>query len=295
MTSSSSVTERPRYPSDISDARWALVEPVLSAWQAERLARSPVLARPEYELREIWNALLYLNRTGVQWQYLPHDFPHFRTVNACYNAWRDEGVFDRLNADMTRLARVKEGRAPEPTAAVIDTQSVKTSGNVPVADQGIDAGKKIVGRKRGIVTDTLGLLLAVTVLAATVMENGAGMQLVSQAKAAHPQVAHIWADSGFKNKAVEHAAGLGVTMEIVARKSDEPGSHVVKRRWVVERTIGWLMLRRRLARDYEATPESSQAMINLAMIDNATKRITGENTPTWHDWPADAPITPSTL
>jgi transposase len=289
------VTERPRYPSDISDARWALVEPVLAAWQAERLARSPVPARPKYELREIWNALLYLNRTGVQWQYLPHDFPHFRTVNACYNAWRDEGVFERLNADMTRLARVKEGRAPEPTAAVVDTQSVKTSGNVPAAGQGIDAGKKIVGRKRGIVTDTLGLLLAVTVMAASVTENAAGMQLVSQAKAAHSQVAHVWADSGFKNKAVEHAAGLGVTMEIVARKSDKPGFHVVKRRWVVERTIGWLMLHRRLARDYEATAESSQAMINLAMIDNATKRITGENTPTWHDWPAHAPITPSTL
>ena len=103
-------------------------------------------------------------------------------------------------------------------------------------------------------TDTLGLLLAVTVLAASVTENAAGMQLVSQAKATHPQVALVWADSGFKNKAVEHAAGLGVTMEIVARKSDEPGFHVVKRRWVVERTIGWLMLHRRLARDYETTP-----------------------------------------
>jgi transposase len=145
------------------------------------------------------------------------------------------------------------------------------------------------------VTGTLGLLLAVTVVAASVTENAAGMQLVSQAKATHSQVTHVWADSGFKNKAAEHAAGLGITMEIVARKSDEPGFHVVKRRWVVERTIGWLMLHRRLARDYETTAESSQAMINLAMIDNATRRITGENTPTWHDWPADAPITPSTL
>jgi len=114
MTSFSSVTERPRYPSDISDARWALIEPVLSAWQAERLARSPVPVQPKYPLREVWNALLYLNRTGVQWQYLPHDFPHFRTVNACYNAWRDEGIFERLNAGMTRLARVREGRAPSP-------------------------------------------------------------------------------------------------------------------------------------------------------------------------------------
>jgi transposase len=144
------------------------------------------------------------------------------------------------------------------------------------------------------VTGTLGLLLAVTVLAASVTENAAGMQLVSQARATHSQAARAWADSGFKNKAAGHAAGLGVTLEIVSRKSGEPGFHVVKRRWVVEPTIGWLMLHRRLARDYEATAESSQAMINLAMTDNTTKRITGENTPTWHDWPADAPITPST-
>lgn len=295
VRSSVSVTDRPRYPSDISDARWALIEPVLSAWQAERLARSAAPVRPKYPLREIWNALLYLNRTGVQWQYLPHDFPHYQTVNAYYNSWRDEGIFEQLNADMTQLARVKEGRKPEPTAGIVDTQSVKTSGNVPAAEQGIDAGKKIVGRKRGIVTDTLGLLLAVIVMAASVTENAAGMQLLSQAKAAHPQIAHVWADSGFKNQAVEHAAAEGITLEIVQRKSDKPGFHVVKRRWVVERTIGWLMMHRRLARDYEKRDESSQAMINLAMIDNVTKRITGENTPTWRDWPADAPITPSTL
>jgi len=140
MTSFSSVTERPRYPSDISDARWALIEPVLSAWQAERLARSPVPVQPKYPLREVWNALLYLNRTGVQWQYLPHDLPHYQSVNSYYNAWRDEGIFERLNADMTQLARIKEGRKPEPTAAIVDTQSVKTSGNVPAAGQGIDAG-----------------------------------------------------------------------------------------------------------------------------------------------------------
>jgi transposase len=295
VRSSASVTEPPRYPSDISDARWALVEPALSAWQQARLARSPVPVQPKYPLREIWNALLYLNRTGVQWQYLPHDFPHYQSVNSYYNAWRDEGIFERLNADMTQLARIREGRKPEPTAGVVDTQSVKTSGNVPASRQGVDAGKKIVGRKRGIVTDTIGMLLTVIVMAASVTENAAGMQLLSQAKAAHPQIAHVWADSGFKNKAVEHAADLGVTLEVVPRKSDKPGFHVVKRRWVVERTIGWLMLHRRLARDYEKRDESSQAMINLAMIDNATKRITGETTPTWRDWPADAPIMSSTL
>jgi transposase len=290
------VTERRQYPSDISDARWALIEPVLSAWQETRLARSPVPRRPTYELREIWNALLYLNRTGVQWQYLPHDFPHYQSVNSYYNAWRDEGIFEQLNADMTRLARIKAGRDPEPTAAIIDTQSVKTSGNVPAAGQGTDAGKKIVGRKRGIVTDTLGLLLAVIVVAASVTENAAGTQLLSQAKGAHPQVTRAWADAGFKNQVIEHGADLGINVEVVPRKAGVKGFHVVKRRWaVVERTFGWLMMHRRLARDYEKYPGSSRAMIHLAMIDNTAKRITGETTPTWRNTPQDHQAVRSTL
>jgi len=289
------VTARRSYPSDVSDARWALIEPVLAAWQAARLARSPVPVQPKYELREIWNALLYLNRTGVQREYLPHDFPHFKSVNSYYNSWRDEGVFERLNPDMTRLARVKAGRDPEPTAAIIDTQSVKTSGNVPAAGQGIDAGKKIAGRKRGILTDTLGLVLAVIVAAASMTENTAGIRMLSQARATHPRIEHAWADEGFKNQATKHAATLGITLETVPRRSDIKGFHVIKRRWVVERTFGWLMMHRRLARDYEKLPESSQSMIHLAMIDNSAKRITSETTPTWHDWPADTPITTSTL
>jgi transposase len=196
---------------------------------------------------------------------------------------------------MTQLARVREGRRPEPAAGIAGTQSVKTSGNVPAAGQGIGAGKKIAGRRRGIVADTLGLLLAVIVMAASVTENAAGMQLLSQAKAAHPKIAPAWADPGSRNQAAEHAAAEGITLEIVQRKSDKPGFHVVKRCWVVERAIGWLMMHRRLARAYEKRDESSQAMINLAMIDNVTKRITGENPPAWRDWPAGAPITPSTL
>lgn len=289
------MTERRLYPSDISDARWALIEPVLSAWQEDRLARNPVPQRPRYELREIWNALLYLNRTGVQWQYLPHDFPHYQSVNSYYNAWRDEGIFEQLHAGMTRLARIKAGRDPEPTAAIIDTQSVKTSGNVPAAGQGIDAGKKIVGRKRGITTDTLGLLLAVIVVAASVTENAAGIQLLSQAKGAHPQLTRAWADEGFKNQVIEHGADLGINVEVVPRKAGVKGFHVVKRRWVVERTFGWLMMHRRLARDYEKYPGSSRAMIYLAMIDNTAKRITGETTPTWRNTPQDHQAVTSTL
>jgi transposase len=123
----------------------------------------------------VFNAILYVNRTGIAWKYLPHDFPSHNTVYFYYAAWRDEGVFAQLNYSLTGLARAKEGRSPEPTACILDTQSVKTSTDVPLASQGIDAGKKIVGRKRGIVTDTLGLLLAVTVTAANLSDNTIGI------------------------------------------------------------------------------------------------------------------------
>jgi len=279
----------------VSDARWALIEPVLTAWQQDRLARSPVPVTPKYPLREIWNALLYLNRTGCQWQYLPHDFPHYQAVNSYYNAWRDEGILEQLHAGLTRLARIKAGRAPEPTAAIMDTQSVKTSGNVPEASQGTDAAKKITGRKRGILTDTLGLLLAVIVTAASLTENQAGMALLTRAKAGHRSITRAWADQGFKNQAVEHGAALGIGVEIVPRRSDVHGFHVLKRRWVAERTLGWLMMHRRLARDYETKAGSSRAMIHLAMTDNLAKRITGETQPTWRDNTASPPAATSAI
>jgi transposase len=285
------VTQRRAYPSDVSDDRWALIAPALESWQAARLARSPVPVQPKYELREVWNAILYLNRTGCQWEYLPHDFPHYQSVNSYYNLWRDEGIFARLNTDLTRLARMKAGRNPGPSAAIIDTQSVKTSGNVPARDQGTDAAKKIIGRKRGIITDTLGLLLAVAVMAASVTENKAGTGLLSQAKAAYPSITKAWADEGFKNQVIEHGAGLGIDVEIVPRRSDVKGFHVLKRRWVVERTFGWLMAHRRLARDYETLARSAESMIYIAMTDNLAKRITGETQPTWRDTTASPSAT----
>jgi transposase len=198
-----------------------------------------------------------------------------------YAAWRDEGIFKQLNTDLTALARQQAGRQTEPTAAIVDTQSVKTSTDVPTTSQGIDANKKIVGRKRAIVTDTLGLLLAVVVLAACVTDNNAGIKAIDQAKADHPAIVKTWVDTGFKNKFVEHAATLGIDAEVVPRNEQARGFSVIKKRWIVERTIGWLMFHRRLARDYETLNESSEAMIHLAMIDNVSKRITDEATPTW--------------
>ncbi|SEE67603.1 Transposase [Streptomyces sp. 2231.1] len=194
-------TRRP-YPSDLSDARWELVEPVLSAWRFERRGRALDFGRPpEHDLREIMNAILYVDRTGVQWRYLPHDFPHWNTVYGYFAKWQQEGVFAQLNGLLRQLLREKEGRDAEPSACVIDAQSVKTSTSVPAASQGIDAGKKIVGRKRNIVTDTLGLLLAVLVTAASVQDSVADTRLLDQVAAAHPGIRKVWVDGGYRQRA----------------------------------------------------------------------------------------------
>jgi transposase len=196
-----------------------------------------------------------------------------------------EGVFTDLNYDLTGLVRDHHGRQAEPTGSIMDTQSVKTSTNVPLDTQGTDAGKKIVGRKRGIITDTLGLLLAVVVAAASVSDNTIGAHLLDRASTTHPTLAKTWVDAGFKNTVIEHGATLGIDVEVVTKDPRLKGFSVVKRRWVVERTLGWLMQHRRLVRDYETRPDNSASMITIAMIDNLAKRITGETTITWRDPP----------
>jgi transposase len=141
-------------PSDLSDARWELIEPVLAAWRYERHGRALAFGRPaELDLREIMNAILYVDRTGVQWRYLPHDFPHWNSVYGYFAKWQKDGIFAQLNGLLRELVREQEGRDTEPSACVIDAQSVKTSTSVPAASQGTDNAKKIVGRKRSIVTD----------------------------------------------------------------------------------------------------------------------------------------------
>ncbi|GAB3837222.1 IS5-like element ISSco3 family transposase [Micromonospora andamanensis] len=277
------MTERRPYPSDLSDARWALIAPRLTAWRQARTDAGVSGRVPTHDLRDIFNAILYVNRTGIAWRYLPHDFPPHATVYGYFAAWSKEGIFTELNYQLTGLVRDHHGRTVEPTASIMDSQSVKTSTNVPLSTQGTDAGKKIVGRKRGIITDTLGLLLAVIVTAASASDNTIGMALLDQATTTYPTLAKTWVDAGFKNRVVEHGAHLGVDVEIVTKDPQVKGFSVVKRRWVVERTIGWLMHHRRLVRDYEARPDNSASMITLAMIDNLAKRLTAENTPTWRE------------
>ncbi|MEV6486142.1 IS5 family transposase [Streptomyces sp. NPDC051576] len=278
------MADRRPYPSDLSDARWELIEPVLAAWRYERHGRALGFGRPaELDLREIMNAILYVDRTGVQWRYLPHDFPHWNSVYGYFAKWQKDGIFAQLNGLLRDLVREQAGRNPEPSACVIDAQSVKTSTSVPATSQGTDNAKKIVGRKRSIVTDTLGLLLAVLATAASVQDSNAGTRLLDQVAADHPTIRKTWVDGGYRKHLVEHAATLGIDMEISARTPGTRGFTPIPKRWAVERTYGWLMLHRRLARDYETLPARSEAMIHLAMTDLMARRLTGETTISWRD------------
>jgi transposase len=179
---------------------------------------------------------------------------------------------------LRRQVRRQEGREEE-TACVIDSQSIKTSTNVPAHGQGIEAGKKIAGRKRSIVIDTVGLLLGVLVTAASVQDSIAGQALIEKVAAEHPTIRKTWVDGGYRQHLVEHAATLGIDMHIVRRDPATRGFTALPGRWTVERTLGWLMNHRRLARDYEAKPHRSEAMVHLAMINLMTRRLTAESTP----------------
>ncbi|MFG3254778.1 IS5 family transposase [Streptomyces sp. NPDC048172] len=270
------------YPSDLSDARWALIEPVLTDWRVKRRQYALDIGRPpEHDLRQIVNAILYVDRTGIPWRYLPHDFPPHPTVYGYFARWQQDGVFTQLTRLLRSLVRQAEGRDGEPSACVLDSQSIKTSANVHRADQGTDAGKRIIGRKRNLGCDTLGLLLTVLVTAASVSDTAAGVTLLSRIAAAHPHIRKAWVDVGYRTTAIEHGARLGIDVHPVQREPGAKGFKVIPRRWTIERSIGWLMHHRRLARDYERHPHRSEAMIHLAMIDLMARRLTGEATPNW--------------
>nr|WP_241838691.1 transposase [Streptomyces sp. TSRI0281] len=192
---------------------------------------------------------------------------------------QEEGVLDQLNSLLHRQVRRQEGREEEPTPCVIDSQSIKTSTNVPASEQGIDAGKKIVGRKRSIFIDTVGLLLTVPVTAAGVQDSIAGRTLTDRVAVDHPTVRKTWVDGGYRQHLVEHAATLDIEMHIVRRDPTTRGFTVLSQQWTVGRTLGRLMNHRRLALDYETHPHRSEAMIHLAMINLMTRRSIAESAP----------------
>lgn len=248
----------PRYPSDMSDAEWQVVRGVLPvpAWLEGRGGK------PEgYCHRQMLDAVRYVVDNGIKWRSIPSDFPAWDRVYAFFRRWRDNGLVKEFHDRLRGQVRVREGREAEPSAAIIDSQSVKAAASVPAASRGYDGGKKINGRKRHVIVDSLGLLLMVRVTPADVTDRQAAHTMMPQLTARHRKIRLLWADGGYTGGLIDFARDqLRLTLSIVKRSDDMSGFVVLSRRWVVERSLSWLMRSRRLARDYEALPVSSEAI-----------------------------------
>jgi transposase len=273
------MSDRKSYPSDLTDGRWALIEPVLTSWKARRPSASG--SQGSYEMREIVNAILYQSRTGCQWEYLPHDLPPRSATYYYFAKWRDDGTDQVVHDLLCWHAREKKGRKADPSLVVLDTQSVHSAASVPAETTGKDAGKKVPGRKRGLAVDVLGLVIAVVVLAASAHENAAGTALLDQVASSTPTVTTALVDHGFKSSVVAHGATVGIDVQVVERNPADKGFVPQPKRWVVEQTFGILSFHRRLVRDYEHRPSSSVSRVYWAMTDVMARRLTGTSVPSW--------------
>ena len=250
-----------RYPSDMSDAEWAAVRPLLPvpAWLQGRGGQ------PEgYCHRQLLDAIRYLVAGGISWRAMPADFPDWGRVYAFFRRWREHGLITEFHDRLRGRVREREGREAEPTAGFIDAQSVKAAASVPSVSRGYDGGKKVGGRKRHIVTDCLGLLLVVAVTAANIGDRDAATGLLTRLRRLHRDITLVWADGGYTGPLVDWCRQkLALTLQVIKRTDDMEGRAHVR---VADAS-------RRLARDYETLPASSEAMIRWSMVTRMSRRL----------------------
>lgn len=260
-----------RYASDCIDEEWALIAPFL-------MPASSVGRPLKHSIRQIWNAISYIAATGCQWAMLPKDFPPFTTVQYHFYRLRDCGLLDIINEALVSASRLVAGREAEPTAAIIDSQSVKTTESGGIS--GFDAGKKVKGRKRHIITDTQGNLLYGDVHGADIQDRDGAPMIIEAACENWPTLACLFADGGYAGWKLELALLQRMdhppALEIVRRPSKATGFVVITRRWVVERTFAWLGRCRRLAKDWEKSLSSSNAWLTIAAIRRQSRFIAKE-------------------
>lgn len=254
------------YDTDLTDSQWEYIRPMLP--------KPNKLGRPQTDRRRILDAILYVLKGGIPWRLLPASFPPWKTVCHVFRAWGRDSTLALINAALAACERLSKGRKAQPSAAIIDTQSVKSDGHG--GEVGYDAGKKIKGRKRHTIVDTLGLVLAVMVTPADCPEREGAKRLLEEVADRFPRLRKLWVDGGYSG---EDFAGWvrqrwpRLDVEVVKRSDTAKGFKVLPRRWVVERTFGWLMRQRRLVRDYERTEASAEAWIYLAMIRLQLRRL----------------------
>ena len=277
---------RKAYSTDLSDRQWEIIAPLLPAAKSDggRGRKRTV------NLREIVNAILYWSRSGCAWELLPHDFPPSKTVYGYWRKWQRQGVLQEIQETLRGRVRQQEGRNPEPTGGLMDSQqsdwiwrgnlaiprsqSVKTT-DVGGEERGFDGGKKVNGRKRHLLVDTLGLVLVVIVHAANIADVTAGRMLLAESSLRVPTLKQVWVDRGYRGEQLQRVAqGCDVALSIVEPSSPTPGFEVQPRRWVVERTWAWLGRQRRLSKDYERLPEVSESVVHIAMIALMLNRLT---------------------
>jgi transposase len=285
----------PRYPSDVTDTQWALLCPEAQAVMAE-LRRGPGGRPMEHDLRAVLDAIGYVTRYGIEWRALPVDFPPWEAVYAFFERWNARGLPQGLVDRLRGRLRMACGRTDLPTAGSIDSQSVKAADTVGAASRGFDGGKKINGRKRHIAVDTLGLLLTVVVTAASVQDRDGACRLLALLRERFSTISLVWADGGYAGRLVSWARQvLALTLTIVKRSDDTTGFVVLPRRWVVERTFGWLLRYRRLVRDYERRPEHHEAMVLWATVTIMTRQLDRKNsgTPPHPRWGRPRTVAPA--